>query len=172
MNLTVQYFFVYLMLYLIITIRQFGGTHLFIKTLRSFDAARGTVMFCPMLCILFVGLRMRALQITGGVGAPQGWAQDCMYAATWSVLLQLLLCLMLPCVTGKEVGTDEDGNVGLKTQSTNGAGFYLLEGFRYLCMLSMYGGACGVCAAVFIMTPATANGRDRPINVPTPVNIQ
>lgn len=77
MNLTIQYFFVYIVLYVLVTVRQFAGPDVLTKTINAFDAARGTVMFCPMLCILFVGLRMRALQITGGSGAPQGWAQDC-----------------------------------------------------------------------------------------------
>jgi hypothetical protein len=43
-------------------------------------------MFCPMLAVLFVGLRMRALQITNGKGQPQGYAQDCMALATWAVI--------------------------------------------------------------------------------------
>lgn len=49
-----------------------------------------------------------------------------MYAATWSVFLQLVLCLGLPCVTGDDVVTDDDGNV--KTTAKAGAGLYILEG--------------------------------------------
>ena len=31
---------------------------------------------------------MRALQMTSNKGAPQGWVQDGMYLATWSLLIQ------------------------------------------------------------------------------------
>ena len=37
--------------------------------------------FAPMLCVLFIATRMRALQISKNKGAPQGWAQDGMSLA-------------------------------------------------------------------------------------------
>merc|ERR1719272_756588 len=72
---------------------------------------KGTVAFCPMLAILFVGTRMRALLITNNKGAPQGWVQDGMYMATWAVLIQFLFGLIVPLCTGQETPCDEDGNV-------------------------------------------------------------
>merc|ERR1719393_1013280 len=33
---------------------------------------------------------MRALQMTNNKGAPQGWAQDGMYLATWSIFVQVV----------------------------------------------------------------------------------
>ena len=50
--------------------------------------AKATTQFCPMLAILFVGTRLRALMITNNTGAPQGWVPDGMYLATWAVLIQ------------------------------------------------------------------------------------
>ncbi len=44
-----------------------------------------------MLSVLFIGLRMRALQITNQKGAPQGWAQQGMFLATYAVLVQVRL---------------------------------------------------------------------------------
>ena len=38
-----------------------------------------------------VGLRLRALQITSQQGAPQGYAQQAMFIATYSVLVQVLV---------------------------------------------------------------------------------
>jgi len=172
MNLTGQYFFVYTGIYIISTVRQFAGPLVLTKAGKTFDSAKATVMFCPMLSILFIGLRMRALQITNGNGAPQGAAQDCMFLATWAVMLQLLLCLVLPCFSGKEVETDEDGNV--KTSGASGAGMFLLEGFRYFCMISMYGGAVGIVHALLTMTPENANGKGSLIpgyEVPKPVSV-
>ena len=55
------------------------------------ENCKGIVMFCPMLSILFVGTRMLALQLTDSKGAPQGWCQDGMYMATWSLLIQFVM---------------------------------------------------------------------------------
>merc|ERR1719171_2366057 len=85
MNLTIQFFFVYLLLWVLITYKQFAGASPVLNTaINTFDSARATVMFCPMLSILFVGVRMRALQITDQKGAPQGWAQQGMFLCTYS----------------------------------------------------------------------------------------
>merc|ERR1719152_698622 len=62
-----------------------------------------------MLSILFVGTHMRALLITNNKGAPQGWVQDGMYMATWAVLIQFLMCLLVPLATGSPAKVDEDG---------------------------------------------------------------
>merc|ERR1719161_649371 len=62
-----------------------------------------------MLSILFVGTRMPALLITNNKGAPQGWVQDGMYMATWAVLIQFLMCMIVPLATGNPAKTDEDG---------------------------------------------------------------
>merc|ERR1719263_2105788 len=71
MNLTIQFFFVYLMLWVFVTAKQFMGASFFLDVaIPTLDTARATVQFCPMLSILFVGLRMRALQITQQKGAP------------------------------------------------------------------------------------------------------
>ena len=55
----------------------------------TLDSARATVQFCPMMSILFVGLRMRALQITDQKGAPQGWAQQGMFLSTYAIMVQV-----------------------------------------------------------------------------------
>merc|ERR1719162_2705524 len=96
MNLTVQYFFIYLCLWICITAQQiFGDAPIWDKAIGIFDAGRATVMFAPMLSILFVGTRRRALQLTmtteGTIppsAGPQAWAQDGMFMSTWSCLVQ------------------------------------------------------------------------------------
>merc|ERR1719269_542526 len=87
MNLTIQFFFVYLLLWIFVTVRQFSGgagKDFLDVAIPTLDSARGTVQFCPMLSVLFVGLRMRALQITDQQGAPQGWAQQGMFLSTYA----------------------------------------------------------------------------------------
>jgi len=168
MNLTIQFFFVYFMLFLFVTIKQFtsGGDSLS-TAIRALDSARATVQFCPMLSILFVGLRMRALQITEQKGAPQGWAQQCMFLSTYAVLFQLLMVLLLPLV-GASTEIDSDGSPVAKG---SGWGAKALVAFRYLAFLCLYGGAVGVVYAVFDITPENANGRGSLIpgvDVPVP----
>merc|ERR1719420_2883897 len=65
MNLTVQYFTIYLCLFVCITIKQFApGITVMSFLIAIFEAGQKTVMFAPMLSILFIGARMRALQLT------------------------------------------------------------------------------------------------------------
>merc|ERR1719161_96287 len=99
MNLTVQYFFVYLMLFICITAQQFlGSSDLWDQAIGIFDAGRATVMFAPMLSILFIATRMRALQLAATVdgtvpveAGPPGYAQDAMFICTWAVLVQVCM---------------------------------------------------------------------------------
>merc|ERR1719316_2566588 len=93
-NLTVQFFTVYLGLWIAQTAKDFLGMEL-PKTTQLMENAKATIMFCPMLAILFVGTRMRALLITNNRGAPQGWVQDGMYMATWAVLIQFLMVIFV-----------------------------------------------------------------------------
>merc|ERR550514_2618039 len=109
-TLTFQYFLVYLMIWVCITIKEFTGFEWALIT-DMMESARGTIAFCPMIAILFVGTRMRALQMTNNRGAPQGWAQDCMYLATWSIFLQFCMVVIAGACLGSKAETDDDGNV-------------------------------------------------------------
>jgi len=112
-----------------------------------------------MLSMLFIGCRMRALQLTKSadgsipMGAgPQSWAQDCMFLATWAVLIQVLLVIVLSMLYPIEM--DKDGNVMPPKKASPWVG-YTLNFLRYFCMVSMYGGACVIVYAVSVMTPET-----------------
>merc|ERR1719387_3174818 len=105
MNLAVQYFTIMLLLFVSITVRQFTGMGEF--AIIIFEAGQKTVMFCPMLAMLFIGCRMRALQLTKATdgtippgAGPQGWAQQGMFLASWSVLIQVILTIVVPLVVG------------------------------------------------------------------------
>jgi hypothetical protein len=156
MNLTVQFFFVYLLLWVFVTLKQFMGTNGFFDVaIPTLDSARATVQFCPMLSILFVGLRMRALQITQQKGAPQGYAQQGMFLCTYSLMAQVLLVLVLPCFTGGAPKMDADGNA-----VAEGSGILasVVVAVRYLAFLALYGGVITVVTALFLITPETATG--------------
>merc|ERR1719463_880570 len=67
---------------------------------KALDAATQSMFFAPMLAILFIGARMRALQMDPVNGAPQKWAQNCFFMCTYALLLQTCLCVAIPVVLG------------------------------------------------------------------------
>merc|ERR1719183_1347920 len=75
---------------------EFTGTE-FPKTVSVMNSAAVAVEFAPMLSILFLAARMRALQHDG---QPQKWAQDCMFAATYAMCATTLLAMLAPVVMG------------------------------------------------------------------------
>jgi len=155
-NLTFQFFFIYLMIWICVSLDEFTG-HNFKVVKNTMENAKGTVAYCPMLAILFVATRMRALRITNNLGAPQGWAQDGMYMATWAVLIQFLMCLIVPCATGSPAKCDEDGTP-IYTPD-NQILLYCVLALKWITYIFLYGGMIAVVTAVYTMTPETANGR-------------
>merc|ERR1719454_1964519 len=76
--------------------------------------------FAPMLAILFIGARMRALQMDPVNGAPQKWAQNCFFMCTYALLAQTCLCVAIPVVLG---GSAKPGKVeGEMEYEVNNAG--------------------------------------------------
>jgi hypothetical protein len=155
-NLTFQFFFVYTWIWAAITIKEFTGAEWTLMT-QTMENCKGVVMFCPMLAILFVGTRMRALLLTDSRGAPQGWCQDGMYMATWALLIQFVMVLVTPCATGTPAHVDEDGNI--KWEPEHKVLFYIIVSIRVLGFFLLYGGVITVIVGVYTMTPETANGR-------------
>merc|ERR1719161_628323 len=83
MQMAVQYFLIYVLLAVTKTINEWTGkTHS--KFADVLSLAAYTVNLAPMLCVLFIGARMRALQIDPLNGSPQPWAQKCFYLCTYS----------------------------------------------------------------------------------------
>jgi len=158
-NLTCQFFFVYLVLIVCQTTSEVTGGRFPLDTYKFYsavEACKATLGFAPMLCILFVTTRMYALLITDKKGAPPAWVQDGMYMATWSLLISFLCCL----ITGfamSEVETDEDGNIVTKFENNYVA--VPMTIVRYVSMALLYGGIVMVVVGLFTMTPETANGR-------------
>merc|ERR1719482_2590036 len=65
----------------------------FSRVVGVMNAAATTVEFGPMLAILFLAARMRALQHDG---QPQPWAQNGMFAATGALSVTTLLAVVVP----------------------------------------------------------------------------
>jgi len=158
-NLTCQFFFVYLVLIVCMTTSEVTGGRFPLETYKFYaavEACKSTLGFAPMLSILFVTTRMYALLITDKKGAPQAWVQDGMFMATWSLFISFLCCLITGFVMD-EVKTDEDGNVVNKF-SNQYVGIAMTV-LRYFTMALLYGGIVMVVVGLFVMTPENANGR-------------
>jgi hypothetical protein len=179
MNLTVQFFFVYLLLWVLITVKQLslewsmaGRTYdsFFTTAIATMEAAKSTVQFAPMLAILFIGMRMRALQLSDNKGAPQKWAQDGMYLSTYAVMLQVCMVFLSPLIFGGAPKMDDYGNIVSKPSSPILG--YVLVTIRYLGLICLYGGAITLVVALFLITPETATGRGSSlvpgVDVPAP----
>jgi len=153
LGLTLQFFAVYILLWGFLTAKEYGVTWGIDRVLRVLVAAQNTCMFCPMLSVLFVGVRMRALQLTKNLGAPQGWVQDCMQLSAWALALQLIMVVLseLFALAGQVMES-------LKGESSTRIMATITTIIEYVCTLLLYGGAVGVMVGLFYMTPENANG--------------
>merc|ERR1719337_581498 len=114
MNLSAQYFLVYLGIAVCQTYQQFTSKTPFLTKLEGvFRMALNTVNFAPMLCILFIGARMRALQMDPKNGNPQRWAQMCFYACAGSVAVQFMLVVLSPFLPGVAVKRQKMGGAAV-----------------------------------------------------------
>merc|ERR1719230_60065 len=83
--------------------------------------------------------------------------------ATWSLLLQFMMVLLIPVCTyvmkGKahQPELDEDGNV--KWQPSGKIALVCVQVVRWLGFFLLYAGVITVMVGVYTMTPETANGR-------------
>ena len=97
MILASQFFIVYAGMQFARTWTQFTG----MKTTRlenAFETATLSMYFAPMLSVLFIGARMRALQMDPLNGAPQKWAQNCFFMCTYALLVQTICSIAVPLV--------------------------------------------------------------------------
>merc|ERR1719194_309079 len=73
---------------------------------KALKQASETVFYAPMVCLMFVGFRMRVLQLTKGTGNPQEWVRMSMQAIAYSILANTLLVLFVPLFTQKEIAIE------------------------------------------------------------------
>merc|ERR1719428_2165864 len=138
LNLSFQYFFIYALLWIFYTIEDFAPNlmgDMMYSVRDAIESAKSTVQFAPMLCILFIATRMRALQITQNRGAPQGWVQDGMYLASWSVMIQFVMCLVMPVFTGKKYEPDNLDGPSKSDELNNPIGAAVVSIVRYTALL-------------------------------------
>merc|ERR1719359_348144 len=94
LSLTLQYFLIYTALGICRTVLDFQGVdHQESSLQKALAHAADTMFYAPMVCMMFVGFRMRVLQLTKGQGAPQEWVRMSMQAIAYSILANTLLVL-------------------------------------------------------------------------------
>merc|ERR1719240_842728 len=151
MNLSTQYFAVYLAIAIMKTYHDFNPKTVLSEKLQgTLTMCQNTVNFAPMLCILFIGARMRALSMDPLNGAPQKWAQNCFYLCTYAVLVQVIMLLAIPLVLDgslKEGTTEGDVTFELPNPTM----MMILMAMRYMVMLAMYGGFTAVIYSVMVI---------------------
>jgi len=119
---------------------------------RALTACSETLVYGPMLCVLFIACRMRVEFLSDGKDQPQMWVQNCMYATTFAVLATCLMVLIIPFVTGTPLQLKE-GTCDLEKPEGEGYVFMGLTATRYLIQLGLYGGIAGVIVGINTYTP-------------------
>jgi len=148
-NLTVQYFGLYLAIQVAkLWTNTFNhGRRTFL--VRTLESAVPSVKLCPMLAILFVGARMRALQMN--LESPPVWAQMAFFLATWACLTQTICAILTPIATGEaNAGLDEEGNV-VTTSASNSALPMLLTFIRYVALVVLVAAVAVSGYSIFAM---------------------
>merc|ERR1719321_2086949 len=144
MILAVLFFCTQLVIAVCRSYTEFTGVE-FPKVVGMMHAGSTIVEFAPMLSILFLAARMRALQHDS---QPQAWAQNCMYFSTFAMCLTTLLAIAVPLVMGGEMKTNPVTKEST-FEAPNPTLGYVLVAVRFICMLSFYGGAVGVIYSIF-----------------------
>merc|ERR1719316_450134 len=86
-----------------------GYLHLLQEALTT---ATLSINFAPMLAVLFIGARMRALQMDPVNGSPQSWAQNCFFMCTYALLAQTICSVCVPLVLqGEAKPTKVEGDM-------------------------------------------------------------
>merc|ERR1719408_1028680 len=81
--------------------------------------AQNTIVYAPMMAILFMAARMRAIQLDPE-GAPQAWARIFFYIATFSILVQTIIAVAVPLLLGGEARKGEvEGEVIVASKNTS-----------------------------------------------------
>merc|ERR1719482_2381204 len=106
-SLTIQYLLVYTALAIVRTAADsFNVKYDNLPIQKILVTATLTVNYAPMLAVLFLGFRMRVLQLTKGKGNPPEWIQLCMYFCTYAVLCLTLVVCFIPLFTGELIVVD------------------------------------------------------------------
>jgi hypothetical protein len=108
------------------------------------EGVQRSLAFVPMLCIIMIAVRMRAMQIH--IRDPQPWAQVMMYVATASVSAQVIASAIWACWMSADGG---ETCAGLGIAGKLAA--ILILGLRYVAAASLYAAMIALVVALISM---------------------
>jgi len=172
MNLTCQFFAVFLLIELLRTYRELVTYGEKSNAEIALEEAKPSLAMIPMLCILFIGARLRALETDPVNGSPQKWAQMCMFICAWAVLVQTVMSILTSFFTGQlvdpnaledddrsedEIGKADDNDEFWKVINEQVA--KLLVIIRYTATVAIYGGFTAIIVSTVIIKPPDTGSR-------------
>merc|ERR1719271_1816162 len=164
LSLTLQYFVIYTALGISRSVLDFQGVkHGESGLANALKHAADTMFYAPMVCMLFLGFRMRVLQLTKGQGAPQEYVQMAMHAVTYSILANTLVVLVVPLFTSTDLETEETGELKMDSKTNPFESPVLQAVFnvlRYITVLALYVGFGTVLYGLFTFKPEDTSGVD------------
>merc|ERR1719281_2075223 len=148
MILASMFFLVYAGIQFGKTFQSFSGVNSS-KLTGALEGAICTMFFAPMAAVLFIGARMRALQMDPINGNPQRWAQNCFYGVTYAIMVQLIFAIAVPLLLGGSVKKGDKGQGDVEyTVNNKMLGTCLLVA-RWIIMISIYLGVAAIIWSVF-----------------------
>merc|ERR1719487_2512896 len=134
------------------------------KVENALMTATASMNFAPMLAVLFIGARMRALNMDPVNGAPQKWAQNCFFMCTYAVLAQTCLCIFIPVVLG---GKAKKGKVegDMEYEVNNAVPGIVMTVIRFCITISIYVGFTCVIYSIFTIQHPQGPQYTPPISV-------
>merc|ERR550537_1858677 len=101
------------------------------------------------MAVLFIGARMRALQMDPINGSPQKWAQNCFYMCTYAIMMQCIFAVAVPLVVGGSVKKGDKGEGDVEYDVNNKTIGACLLFARWVIMFSIYLGISTIIWSVF-----------------------
>merc|ERR1719230_970131 len=150
MILASMYFIVYAGIQFGKTFESFSGVNSS-KLTGALQGAICTMFFAPMAAVLFIGARMRALQMDPINGAPQKWAQNCFYAITYAIMIQCIFAVAVPLVVGGSIKKGDKGEGDVEYEVSNKMIGTCLAVARWIIIFSLYLGISAVIWSVFVI---------------------
>merc|ERR1719408_471971 len=164
MILTSMYFIVYAGIQFGKTFQSFSGVDSS-KLTGALQGAICTMFFAPMMAVLFIGARMRAMQMDPITVPIQKWAQNCFYMCTYAVMWQCILAIACPLVMGGNVkkGKGSSGDCEYEVQN-KGIGT-CLQVARWIIMVSIYLGVAAITWSIFSIQHPKGKQYTPPVSV-------
>merc|ERR1719231_1714424 len=151
MILSAQFFIVYGGIQVARSWTQFTGLmpNFTSKVENALMTATASMNFAPMLAVLFIGARMRALNMDPVNGNPQKWAQNCFFACTYALLAQTICSVAVPLVLQGDAKPNPkvEGDYEYKVENKM-LGTILAVG-RYVIMVCIYVGVACIIYSIF-----------------------